>query len=62
MKKEQGAVLGTTNSLGSIAQIFGPLIGGFSLQNFSPIVLGLIAASFLVLSLIIRLPDYLKIR
>jgi len=61
-EKEQGAVLGTTNSLGSIAQIFGPLIGGFSLQNFSPVVLGLTAASFLVLSLIIRLPDYLKIR
>ncbi len=59
-ENEQGAVLGTTNSLGSIAQIFGPLIGGFSLQNFSPIILGLIAASFLGLSLIIRAPDYLK--
>lgn len=56
--KEQGAILGTTNSLGSIAQIIGPLLGGFLLQNFSPVVLGLSAAAFLIVGLIIRRPDY----
>jgi MFS transporter, DHA1 family, tetracycline resistance protein len=32
--KEQGAVLGVASSLGSIAQIIGPIIGGFILSNF----------------------------
>lgn len=50
--QEQGAVMGITDSLGSVAQIFGPLIGGFILQTTSPVVLGLVSASLSALAFI----------
>ena len=31
---ESGAVLGVTNSLGSLSQILGPVAGGFLLKNY----------------------------
>jgi len=34
--KEQGAIIGLTNSLGSLAQIVGPLIGGYLLTYLFP--------------------------
>lgn len=34
-KGESGAVLGVTNSLGSLGQILGPVTGGFLLKNYS---------------------------
>ena len=33
---QQGAIIGVANSLGSLAQIVGPLIGGYLLTNFFP--------------------------
>ena len=33
-KGEQGAVLGVTNSLGSVSQMIGPMLGGLILTNF----------------------------
>jgi DHA1 family tetracycline resistance protein-like MFS transporter len=50
--QEQGAVMGITDSLGSVAQIFGPLIGGIVLQTTSPVVLGLLAAGLSALAFI----------
>lgn len=35
-KDEQGEVMGVANSLGSIAQIVGPVAGGYLLSNFFP--------------------------
>lgn len=46
-KKEQGAVLGVTNSLGSIAQIFGPMIGGALLISSAPKSLLVVSAMFM---------------
>ena len=46
-EKEQGAVMGVTNSLGSIAQIFGPIIGGLLLNTNKPETLLLVSASFM---------------
>jgi DHA1 family tetracycline resistance protein-like MFS transporter len=55
-KDEQGAVLGVANSLGSIAQIISPLIGGYVLTVFPAFVLPLISSFFvsMVLIFIIR--------
>lgn len=53
--KEQGAILGLTNSLGSLSQIFGPLIGGFLISNFFPGSLSLVAALVMSLGLIMIL-------
>ncbi len=46
--KEQGAILGVTNSLGSFAQIIAPLISGFILNITFPGFLGLVAALVLL--------------
>ena len=55
--KEQGRVLGVTSSLASLSQIFGPLIGGFAIQYFFPGSLGLIAACFTALGIVLIYKD-----
>lgn len=55
--KEQGAILGLTNSLGSLSQIFGPLIGGFLISSFFPGSLGLVAALVMSLGLVMILKN-----
>lgn len=47
-QNEQGVVMGITNSLGSIAQIFAPILGGFLLKEFLPFAV-LIPAFLLML-------------
>ena len=42
--KTQGAVMGVANSIGSFAQIIGPLISGFMINYFFPGSVGLVAA------------------
>ena len=54
--EQQGAILGTTNSLVSIAQIIGPLLGGFMINYFFPGSLGLLSAFVISIGL------YLMIR
>jgi len=46
-KTEQGSILGVSSSLQSISQIFGPILGGFLLTNFSPNSLGYVSAFIL---------------
>lgn len=46
-KNEQGAVLGVVNSLRSVAQIVGPVIGGYFLSNFFPESVMLVAMLFM---------------
>ena len=54
-EKEQGAVLGVANSLGSLAQIIGPLFGGLVLTHFFTGSLPLISAIAMFLGLITRI-------
>jgi len=48
---EQGAVLGVTNSLGSLTQIAGPVLGGWLLTNFIP-------ESLMIVSMLIMLVGF----
>lgn len=54
---KQGEVMGIIDSLGSIAQIIGPLAGGFLIQNFFPGSLGLTAAATMAIGLILLIID-----
>jgi MFS family permease len=56
-EKEQGSVMGVTNSLGSIAQIVGPIVGGFMLNYFIPGSLGLLASLIVSLGLILMIRE-----
>jgi len=60
--QEQGAVLGVGNSLGSLAQIFGPLIGGFLINYFFPGSLGLMGALIMSLGLVLVIREEKKLR
>jgi len=51
-KVERGKVMGVLNSLGSIAQIIGPLVGGYMLTAFKPGLLGPVAALIVFLGFI----------
>jgi DHA1 family multidrug resistance protein-like MFS transporter len=50
---EQGKVLGVSVSLDSLAQIFGPLLGGFLIDRFTPGAPGLVAAGIALTALMI---------
>ncbi len=54
-EKEQGAILGVTNSLGSVAQMISPLLGGFMLNYFFPGSLPLISSLFILLIIVVLL-------
>ncbi|MFC1727360.1 MFS transporter [Patescibacteria group bacterium] len=60
--KDQGAILGVTNSLGSLAQIFGPLIGGIILDRFFSGYLGLISALIMSFGLLLSLIEIKRTR
>jgi MFS transporter, DHA1 family, tetracycline resistance protein len=53
-EKEQGSIMGVTNSLGSISQMIAPLIGGFVLTYFIPGSLALLSAITMSIGFIIR--------
>jgi len=46
---QQGAALGVANSLVSIAQIIGPLLGGFMINYFVPESLGLLSGAIILI-------------
>jgi multidrug resistance protein len=50
---EQGKVLGVSVSLDSLAQIFGPLLGGFLIDRFTPGAPGLVGAGIALIALMI---------
>ncbi|MBT3249767.1 MAG: MFS transporter [Candidatus Pacebacteria bacterium] len=56
-KDELGEFMGVSDSLGSISQIIGPLLGGFLIQNFFPGSLGLVAAATMTVGLILMIMD-----
>ena len=53
--QEQGAILGVSNSLGSLSRIIGPLAGGFIINYFPPGVLGFVAAFIMAIGLTLML-------
>jgi MFS transporter, DHA1 family, tetracycline resistance protein len=55
--EKQGEIMGITDSLGSIAQVIGPLTGGFLIQNFFPGSLGLVASAVMTIGLILMIVD-----
>ncbi|MBD3250694.1 MAG: MFS transporter [Candidatus Pacebacteria bacterium] len=50
-KNEQGKIMGITSSLGSLAQIFGPLVGSFLISQSHPNSVLLLAATILSLGI-----------
>ncbi|MFH1473429.1 MAG: MFS transporter [Candidatus Aenigmatarchaeota archaeon] len=58
--KKQGALMGVTNSLMSISQIIGPLLGGFVISYFFPGFLGLISAAIIFIGLLLMLREDIK--
>ncbi len=59
-KNEQGAVMGVANSLGSMAQIVGPVFGGWLLSVSFPDSLMLVAAVIMAISLVLVLQEPAK--
>lgn len=57
-EEEQGALLGVSDSLGSFAQIIGPLIGGFMIDMFFPGSMPLAAAFVLLIGLVLMLRNH----
>ncbi len=57
-ENEQGALLGVSDSMGSFAQIIGPLIGGFMVNVFFPGSMALAAASVMVVGLLLMLRNH----
>lgn len=55
--KKQGSVMGVANSIGSIAQIVGPLVGGFMINYFFPGSVGLLAASVVLIGLLLMIRE-----
>ncbi len=55
--KEQGSIMGVANSLGSIAQIFGPLIGGAMINYFFPGSVGLVTAVIVTVGLLLMVKE-----
>ena len=55
-RREQGTVLGLTQSLTSIAQITGPLIAGFLIQHHLLIAWALVAAGIAAVGWVVRTP------
>jgi len=51
-KDEQGAISGVTGSLGSLARIIGPVLGGLILNHFVPGILTLVSSITMALGLI----------
>lgn len=58
--ENRGKNMGIVDSLGSIAQIIGPIIGATIIENYNPSLLGIIAGSIIMISLIIQIYGFLK--
>jgi len=58
--KKQGALMGVTNSLMSISQIIGPMLGGFVINYFFPGILGMISAVIIFIGLLLMVREERK--
>ncbi len=58
--REQGAVMGVSGSLGSLAQIIGPLVGGYTISYFSAGVVGAVSAAVMIAGLIFMMGEEMK--
>ena len=56
-KNKRGETMGIVDSLGSVSQILGPLVGGFLMNSFFPGSLGLAAATMMAISLIFLIKE-----
>ena len=56
-RREQGAIMGITNSLGSLAQIIGPLMGTSAIQFLRPSSLGLVGSITMGIGLTLIVAD-----
>lgn len=56
-KDKQGEFMGISDSLGSISQIIGPLLGGFLIENFFPGSLGIVASITMFIGLVLLIID-----
>lgn len=54
---EQGAVIGVANSLGSIAQIFAPILGGLLIHYLFPGSLGLVSAAIMMIAVLMLVKE-----
>ena len=54
-KDQRGKVMGVTDSLASIGQIIGPLIGGTIINSFYPGWVGVLAGSMMIISIVLQL-------
>ena len=59
-RREQGAIMGVTNSLGSLAQIVGPLMGTSAIQFLRPFSLGLVGSIIMSVGLALVIADQLR--
>lgn len=51
-KNERGKLMGVLDSLASVSQMIGPLIGGLIIENYYPGTIGLLAGGLMILALI----------
>ena len=56
-ENEQGSIIGLTSSLGSLTQIFGPLIGGLLINYFFPGSVAIVAGAVMIIGLILFLVE-----
>lgn len=52
---DRGKLMGVTDSLASVSQIIGPLIGGFVIEHYNPGYIGFISAFFVLVAVIYEL-------
>jgi MFS family permease len=58
--KEQGSLMGVVNSLHSISQIIGPMVGGFVINYMFPGFLGIISAVIIFIGLLMMIREDIK--
>jgi DHA1 family tetracycline resistance protein-like MFS transporter len=61
-EKSRGKVMGVTDSLGSIARIIAPMIGGYMIGSFYPGTLGIVAGVFIVFAIALEIVDIARCR
>jgi DHA1 family tetracycline resistance protein-like MFS transporter len=61
-EKSRGKVMGVADSLGSIARIISPLIGGYMIESFYPGTLGLVASLFVIFAVALEIVDIARCR